>query len=326
MVSNDIPMEECIETIVETLPVCKERGVAYATFSVIHVNTKGKGYMFEFDNPECIFFRDGKIVDLPREELNILNKKVYKSKLDLKNQDVIIVMSDGVPHAGVGKTLNLGWQRPDIMEYMQNAVDMSMSATCIANILASASENLYLHEPGDDTTAAAIKVREKEIVNIMIGPPVRIEDNEKYVKDFLENEGKRIICGGTTSKIVAKYLNTELRTDLNYIESDIPPIGYIDGIDLCTEGVLTLRKLIELSEEYLRTDSNEPKNFLKKDGASRLAEFLFEKATHVNFFVGQAINEAHKGLPIDSTMKFKLVEKLTENLEKMGKVIETKFY
>lgn len=326
MVSNDIPMEDCIETIVETLPVCKERGVAYATFSVIHVNTQGKGYMFEFDNPECIFFRDGKIVDLPREELNILDKKVYKSDLNLKNQDVIIVMSDGVPHAGIGKTLNLGWQRPEIIEYMQNAVDMSMSATCIANVLASASENLYMHEPGDDTTVAAIKIREKETVNIMIGPPVRMEDTKDYVRDFLKNEGKRIVCGGTTSKIVAEYLHTELRTDLNYIDSDIPPIGYIDGIDLCTEGVLTLRKLIELSETYLKVDSNEPKNFLKKDGASRLAEFLFENATHVNFFVGQAINEAHKGLPIDSTLKFKLVEKLTENLEKMGKVVEARYY
>ena len=326
MVSNDIPMEDCIETIVETLPVCRERGVAYATFSVIHVNTQGKGYMFEFDNPECIFFRDGKIVDLPREELNILDKKVYKSDLNLKNQDVIIVMSDGVPHAGIGKTLNLGWQRPEIIEYMQNAVDMSMSATCIANVLASASENLYMHEPGDDTTVAAIKIREKETVNIMIGPPVRMEDTKDYVRDFLKNEGKRIVCGGTTSKIVAEYLHTELRTDLNYIDSDIPPIGYIDGIDLCTEGVLTLRKLIELSETYLKVDSNEPKNFLKKDGASRLAEFLFENATHVNFFVGQAINEAHKGLPIDSTLKFKLVEKLTENLEKMGKVVEARYY
>lgn len=326
MVSNDIPMEDCIETIVETLPVCRERGVAYATFSVIHVNTQGKGYMFEFDNPECIFFRDGKIVDLPREELNILDKKVYKSDLNLKNQDVIIVMSDGVPHAGIGKTLNLGWQRPEIIEYMQNAVNMSMSATCIANVLASASENLYMHEPGDDTTVAAIKIRKKETVNIMIGPPVRMEDTKDYVRDFLKNEGKRIVCGGTTSKIVAEYLHTELRTDLNYIDSDIPPIGYIDGIDLCTEGVLTLRKLIELSETYLKVDSNEPKNFLKKDGASRLAEFLFENATHVNFFVGQAINEAHKGLPIDSTLKFKLVEKLTENLEKMGKVVEARYY
>ena len=326
MVSNSIPMEECIETIVETLPVCKERGVAYSTFSVVHVNNEGDGYMFEFDNPQCLFFRGCEHQELQREELNILGKKIFKSDLKLKNQDVIMVMSDGVPHAGIGKTLNLGWQRPDIIDYMKRNIDPHMSAHCLANILASASEALYMGEPGDDTTVAAIKIRETQTVNIMIGPPANREDAVPYIEDFLSKEGIRIVCGGTTSQIVANYLGEEVETVLDYIDSEIPPIGYIKGIDLTTEGVITLRKLIELSEIYIRNDSNIPKQFLKKDGASRLADFLLEEATNINFYVGQAVNEAHKGLPIDSTMKFKLVEKLTKNLEYMGKTVETKYY
>lgn len=326
MVSNDISMEECIETIVQTLPVCKERGVAYSTFSVIHINNDGVGYMFEFDNPQCIFFSNGVNKELKRKELSILNKKVYKTDLKLKNQDVILLMSDGVPHAGIGKTLNLGWQREDIIQYLTQNIEPEMSARCIANILASASEALYMGEPGDDTTVATIKIRKESHVNIMIGPPVKREDCNKYVSDFLSNEGIRIVCGGTTSQIVANYLNEKVETNLDYIESDIPPIGFIRGIDLTTEGVLTLRKLIELSEEYLKVDSDLPKNFLKKDGASQLANFLFEQATDVNFFVGQAVNEAHSGLPIDSTLKFKLVEKLSENLKLMGKRITVKYY
>ena len=326
MVSNYIPMEECIETIVETLPVCKERGVAYSTFSVIHLNNNGFGYMFEFDNPQCIFFRDCEPQELQREEMNILGKKIYKSDLRLKNQDVIMVMSDGVPHAGIGKVLNLGWQREDIVEYMKNNIDPHMSAHCLANILASASEALYMGEPGDDTTVAAIKIREEQAVNIMIGPPAKREDAKEYVEDFLSKDGIRIVCGGTTSQIVAEYLGETVETDLNYIDNELPPIGYIKGIDLTTEGVITLRKLIELSETYIRTDSNIPKQFLRKDGASRLANFLLEEATEVNFFVGQAVNEAHKGLPIDSTLKFKLVEKLSNNLASLGKKVETKYY
>lgn len=326
MVSNNIPMEECVETIVQTLPVCKERGVAYSTFSAIHINNDGKGYMFEFDNPVCIFMSNGVPKELEREELNILNKKIYKTKLDLKDQDIIILMSDGVPHAGIGKTLNLGWQREDIIDYLVKNTSTDMSARCIANVLASASEALYMEEPGDDTTVAAIKIRKESTVNIMIGPPVKREDCDRYVEDFLRNDGIRIVCGGTTSQIVANYLHEEVETDINYIDQEIPPIGYIKGIDLTTEGVLTLRKLIELSEEYLRIDSDYPKNFLGKDGASQLANFLFEQATDVNFFVGQAVNEAHSGLPIDSTLKFKLVEKLSENLKSMGKRINVKYY
>ncbi len=326
LVSNDISMEECIETIAQTLPVCKDRGVAYSTFSVIHVNDNGNGYMFEFDNPECICFSNGVYKKLERQELNILNKKIFKTELNLKNQDVILLMSDGVSHAGIGKTLNFGWQRDDIIKYLSDNIRPEMSARCIANILASASEALYMGELGDDTTVVAIKIREESHVNIMIGPPVRHEDCDKYVKDFLSGKGFRIVCGGTTSQIVAKYLNEKVETSLEYVESDVPPIGYIKGIDLTTEGVLTLKKLIELSEEYLRVNSDLPKSFLKKDGASKLADLLFEEATNVNFFVGQAVNEAHRGLTIDSTLKFKLVGKLSHNLKLMGKKVTIKYY
>ncbi len=326
MVSNNISMEECVETIIETLPVCKERNIAYSTFSVIHLNNKGIGYMFEFDNPQCIFFRNCKQQEIKREKINILGKMVYKTDLKLKNQDMILLMSDGVPHAGIGKIMNLGWQRDDIIKYMEANINNHMSATCVANMLASASKALYLDEPGDDTTVAGIKIREEQIANIMIGPPAKKEDTDRYVNDFLTPKGIRIVCGGTTSQIVANYLREEVKTNFEYEDSDLPPIGYIDGIDLTTEGVLTLRKLIELSETYIKTDSDIPKRFIKKDGASRIANFLFEEATKVNFFVGQAVNEAHKGLPIDSTLKFKLVEKLSENLISMGKVIEIKYY
>ncbi len=326
MVSNNISIKECVETIIETLPVCKDRGVAYSTFSVIHLNSDGIGYMFEFDNPQCIFFRDCKAQELEREEINILGKKVYKSYLKLKNQDKVIVMSDGVPHAGIGKIMNLGWQRNDIINYIEENIDSHMSATCVANMLASASKALYLNEPGDDTTVAVIKIREEQNVNIMIGPPVKKEDCDKYVRDFLNIPGIRIVCGGTTSQIVANYLNEEVTTTFSYEVSDIPPIGYINGIDLTTEGVLTLRKLIELSETYIKIDSDVPKKFIKKDGASQIANFLFEEATNINFFVGQAVNEAHTGSPIDSTLKFKLVEKLSENLISMGKKIDIKYY
>ena len=84
MVSNEIDIEECVETIIQSLPVCKVRGVAYSTFSVIHMNRQGKGHLFEFDNPQAILIRDCKCCDFPREGMDILGKTVYKTALDLK--------------------------------------------------------------------------------------------------------------------------------------------------------------------------------------------------------------------------------------------------
>jgi len=326
MISNDIDIVDCIETIIQSLPVCKVRGLAYSTFSIIHVNTEGKGYLFEFDNPQAIYFHNGKCMDFGRQQLDILGKTVYKTDLSLDSSDVILVMSDGTIHAGIGMILNLGWQRKEIMEYLDGTITPKMSARCIACLLAAACNDLYLDKPGDDTTVAAVRLREELKVNIMVGPPVDKERDEEYIGEFMKKEGKHIVCGGTSSQIVAKFLNEELHTSLDFTDKEVPPIAYLNGVDLVTEGVITIRKLLKLSEKYIDVKDVSPKFYDKTDGASRLADMLFEEATEVNFFVGQSVNVAHQGLPIDTTMKLKLVESLSENLKKMGKDVTVKYF
>lgn len=325
MVSEDISIFDCVETILQSLPVCKVRGVAYSTFTVIHIDDEGKGYLLEFDNPEAIYYHGGKCCDFAREEMLVCGKKVYKTDLALEEGDVIVTMSDGVIHAGIGMTMNFGWQREDVKEYLDGAIKPQMSARCIAWLLAAACNDLYLDKPGDDTTVLAVKARAELKVNIMVGPPVDKSKDDFYISRFLSGEGKKVVCGGTSSQIVARYLGTSVRAGFDFPDKDVPPIGYIDGIDLTTEGVLTLRKLLEYSEKYLSVNDLSPKYFTKKDGASLLANVLFEEASDVTFFVGQSINKAHQGLPIDTTMKLKLVESLAHNLKRMGKNVEV-FY
>ena len=320
MVANEISIEECVETILQSLPVCKVRGVAYSTFSVIHMNSEGKGVLFEFD-PQAILVRGCKCCDFDRTAMDILGKTVYKTDLDLRAGDIVIVMSDGVIHAGIGMTMNLGWQRPEVMEFLDDNVKPGMSARAVACLLAGVCNDLYLGTPGDDTTVAAVKVREKLNVSLMIGPPVDKTKDDFYISRFLAEEGKKVVCGGTSSQIVARHLHTNVRASFDFPDKDVPPIGFIDGIDLTTEGVLTMRRLLELSEKYVSVHDLTPKTFTKKDGASLLAQMLFEEATSVHFFVGQSINAAHQGLPIDITMKLKLVESLAANLKKMGKEV-----
>lgn len=319
MIANDVDIEECIETIICSLPVCKVRGVAYATFSVIHINEEGEGFLFEFDNPPAIYIHDGKCAELEREKLVILDRTVYKSELKLQENDMLVVMSDGVIYAGIGMLMNFGWQRPEVIEYLNKNVTSEMSARGVACLVAGACNDLYLDKPGDDTTVAAVKVRKKLSVNVMVGPPVDKDKDDFYVARFLAGEGKKVVCGGTSSQIVARYLKKPVRTSFDFIDKDVPPIGYIEGMDLTTEGVITLRKLLELSEKYLSETDLTPKSFKKKDGASLLAKILFEEGTDITFFVGQSINAAHQGLPIDTTMKLKLIENLAARLKAMGK-------
>lgn len=325
MVANDINMEDCIETVIQSLPICKVRGLAYSTFSVIHVNREGKGYLFEFDNPQAIYYHQGKCIDFDREELLICDKKVFKTILNLEENDLVMVLSDGTIHAGIGMILNFGWQRKDIMAHLNRNIKAHMSARAVACLLAAACNDLYLDKPGDDTTVAAVKIRKKLEVNIMVGPPVDKDKDNFYIAQFLEGDAKKVVCGGTSSQIVSRYLGKPLKTSFDFPDKEVPPIGYIDGIDLTTEGVLTLRRLLDLSQHYISIQDLTPKTFSKQDGASLLANILFEESTHVHFFVGQSVNIAHQGLPIDTTMKLKLVEKLAENLRSMGKSVTVNY-
>ena len=250
---------------------------------------------------------------------------MYGTRLELKPDDYIVLMSDGVIHAGIGMLLNFGWLRKDVKEYLDKNFKKGMSARGVACLLAGACNDLYMGKPGDDTTVAVVRAREYCPVRIMVGPPVEKDQDDFYISRFLGGEDKKVVCGGTSSQIVARHLGEKVSASFDFPDKDVPPIGYIKGIDLTTEGVLTLRKLLELSERWLSTSDLTPKHSEKKDGASLLANMLFEYATHVTFFVGQSINAAHQGLPIDTTMKLKLVESIAANLRLAGKQVELNY-
>jgi hypothetical protein len=145
---------------------------------------------------------------------------------------------------------------------------------------------------------------------------------------FFSKEGKHIICGGTTSSIAAKYLGKTVKTSLNFEKSDVPPIAYIEGVDLVTEGVITMNKVVEYAKDYLGENEFYEDWSFKRDGASLISRLLFEEATDINFFVGKAINPAHQNpdLPINFNIKMNLVEELSSCLKKMGKRIKVSYF
>ncbi len=325
MLANGIPIIDCVESILETLPVCKVRNVAYSTFSIIHLNQDGEGMLFEFDAPQAILLRNGKSIDFPREEIMIQGRLVTKTPLKLQDGDAIINMSDGVMHAGIGTVLNFGWGHKQIVSYMEEHHEENLSARALAALLGKAAKDLYLDKMGDDTTIACVKFRKKQVVNILVGPPVQKDQDDIVCENFLDKEGIHIVCGGTSSTIIARHLGEDIETSLDFPDREIPPIGYIKGIDLTTEGVVTLRRLMDLAKDYLAIGNVDDKHTKKRDGASLLSNMLFEKATHVNFHVGRSVNIAHTG-EIGHTMKLMIIDKLAAELETMGKTVTIEYH
>ena len=58
MLSDGATLDEAVETMASTLPVCSERGIAYSTFTIIKVERNGNIYLAEFDNPSAVFFQE----------------------------------------------------------------------------------------------------------------------------------------------------------------------------------------------------------------------------------------------------------------------------
>ena len=328
MLAAGLPLEECVSAIAATLPVCSVRGVAYSTFTIIHIKNSEVAEIIQYDNPQVIVIRNNENYDYPKTEMNIDGKKIYKSVLRLCENDVFVAMSDGCPHAGIGLSFNFGWRREEIIGYMETMVQTGLTAKNLSTMLVDECNRLYDYKPGDDATACVIKIRKREPMNLLFGPPSNRDDADRMMSLFFSKEGKHIICGGTTSSIAAKYLGKTLVPTLNFEKSEIPPIAMLEGVDLVTEGVITINKVVEYAKDYIG-DNNmyEHWNF-KRDGASLICQLLFEEATDINFYVGKAINPAHQNpdLPINFNIKMNLVEELSACLKKMGKKIKVSYF
>jgi hypothetical protein len=145
---------------------------------------------------------------------------------------------------------------------------------------------------------------------------------------FFSKEGKHIVCGGTTSSIAAKYLGKPIRTEIDFLDPDIPPISHIEGVELVTEGVITVNRVLEYAKDYLKDNESYKHWSYKQDGASQICRLLFEEATDINFYVGRAMNPAHQNpdLPINFNIKMQLVVELSDCLRKMGKRIKVSYF
>lgn len=328
MMAEGLSLEDCVSTIAQTLPICSERGVAYSTFTIIHIVENREAEIIQYDNPLVILLRDCKNFDYPKVEMNIGGKKIYKSNVKLKDGDLFIAMSDGCPHAGLGMRYNFGWKRSEIIDFMESIAPVGYTAKNYSTMLVDECDKLYGYKPGDDVTAMVVKVRPRVPMNMLFGPPSNRDDANKMMALFFSKEGKHIVCGGTTSTIVAKYLGKPIRTSLTYLSGDVPPTAEIEGVDLVTEGVITVNKVLEYAKDTLGENKLYEKWSMGRDGACLIARLLFEEATDINFYVGRAINPAHQNpdLPINFNIKMNLVEELSKCLRQMGKRIKVSYF
>ncbi len=330
MFEEGASIELAVETIAKTLPICSVRKVAYSTFSILQISHDGKAYLAEFDNPACVFVRDGKVVNYPYKERVIEGKKIREYRFEVKVNDCFVLMSDGVIWAGTGELMNYGWTWEDMAAYTLKCTKQTKSASRLATVLSDSCNELYGEHPGDDTTIAVTRVIECKIVNIFTGPPKNKENDERAVREFMRAEGKKVVSGGTSSNIVARVLGKKIVTIMDQEDRSVPPMSEMEGLDLVTEGVVTLGKMMGLLRRYESGDFDVEffDELDANNGAARLAKMIIEECTEIRLYVGTETNTAHHNmnLPFELSVRMNIVEQLKETAKKMGKQVKVNYY
>lgn len=325
MMAENMSIEDSVYTVAKTLPLCKVRNLAYSTFTIFQlVHYGNNAYLAQFDNPNAILIREGRNYPYSSTCKIIGEKEIYESNITLQAGDMIILLTDGITSAGLGRVTINGWSRDEIIKFIELWYTPNMSPQRMASIISEASMDLSLGTPADDSTVAVFKIRKRQVVNLIIGPPEKKEEDNIILKFFFSKAGKKVVCGGSTSKMVSNYLNKPINACGSSQDEEIPSIATIEGVDLVTEGVITLGRVVELGRKYLEDSKISLKLENKTDGASLLAKLLFEEATDVNFFIGKAINPGHEldGMNINSSIKMSYIREIKNLLVKMDKKIK----
>ena len=314
--AKDADIVRTAEVIMDALPVCQVRKISYATFTVVDCLADGATRVIEMDNPPVILVRDGRVVELAYEEVASprYNDRVIRVyDLTMRPGDRLIFTSDGITQAGLGsERMRLGWRIKGCREFAleQVAKDPKISARALSQkILAQGLRQEPFQRAFDDMTAAVIYLRRPQRTIILTGPPYAAGRDKEFAEAVEDFEGRKIICGGTTANIVARELGRTIRDSLRGGgSSDIPPAAEMDGVDLVTEGILTLTRLARLLE------GDDPPR--EKNPASQLYEILLESDS-IEFVVGARINEAHQdpNLPIDLEIRRNIIKRICKVLE-----------
>ncbi len=311
-IASEIELPKALGVMMDALPVCLERKISYATYTIIDSTLNGETRVVEMGNPSFIFIRDGQEVECDTRELKFeewQNRSIKISRFKTRPGDRIIMFSDGITQAGLGSEEHkLGWRRKGCVEFVKDqlAENPELSARVLVNRVI---KQALRYEPGnlphDDMSCAVVYYRRPRKLMIMTGPPFRESQDSYWASKYTGYQGSKIVCGGTTSNILARELKLDIKTELRS-RAGLPAVSVMKGADLVTEGILTLTRVCSLLERG------------GEDG-SPASEMIEHIKNHdiIDFCVGTKVNEAHQDptLPADLDIRRNIIKKIAEILE-----------
>lgn len=305
--------------IYTSLPTCSERRISYATFSVLRSHGNGDVTLIEFDNPPALVIRNNELLELETEVFTVPRPRaapatITRRVLHSLPGDRVVFFSDGVSQAGMGSPAHpLGWQ--DVFPYIRGLLNHNpqLGSTDLSKAVLRRAEHLDGMKARDDISCGVLHVRHPRKTVLVSGPPFHPQGDE-YLASLLKNfEGKKAVCGGTTAQIIAREWGEQLHMDLSLHKGSLPPMSRLKGVDLVSEGILTISALKDALEHSVeRIESLDPP-------VEQLQNLLLNSDS-IRIVGGTRINEAHQ----DPNMPMEL-EIRRNALRSLGEILKTRY-
>lgn len=322
-VESEMPPERAAEIIMNTLPVCRERGISYATFTLVDIRPGASVRIVEYDNPDYVIVRESTLVEPIKDCARIERKRkqsapsreaaLWYSDFKARPGDRLVFFSDGVTQSGMGsRTHPLGWGAVAVRDYILESISSAPSVSA-RDLARSIVNRAHLNDgmaAKDDISCAVVYFRHPRELLIMTGPPVSPERDEELVREFREFPGRKTVCGGTTANIVSRGLGKPLRLDMKNLDPVVPPTSIMEGADLVTEGIITLGRAAEILEQGASLPAPRGAD-TARNGATRLVDLILD-SDRITFVVGTKINEAHQdpNMPVELEIRRNVVKKI----------------
>lgn len=322
-IASDIPIKRAAQIIMNTLPVCKDRGISYATFTLVDIEPNSTVRVIEYDNPPYILIRNQTFVE-PIKEFTAIERKnkktapkkeaiVYYSQYEACPGDRLVFFSDGVTQAGMGSIkYPFGWGYNNVQNFILDEIDKKpeISARELARILVNQAEFIDGFRAKDDITCGVIYSRKPRDLLVLTGPPLYSERDTELSRIFTSFNGKKIISGGTTANIISRETGNTITVSLKNIDPKIPPESVMKGADMVTEGIITMGTVAEI------LDSGGDVENLKTNAATRIVE-LFLNSDRILFVAGTKINEAHQdpNMPVELEIRRNIIKRTASLLQ-----------
>lgn len=322
----NIGLRRAATLIMDALPICPDRHISYSTFTMVKASPEGTVRMIEYENPPATLLRGTDVLPIARTAYTLPRwegRKMTYATFQMTLGDRLFFCSDGITQAGLGEPdtpFGQGLER--VIPWLQESIGIApeIGARILCKGAADRATRLDGGRAGDDTTAAMLYYRTPRVTQMLTGCPFDRTQDAAYAALAIRPGVATIISGGSTADLIARELNRPIETPLVALDPEVPAGSEIPGIDLVTEGCVTLSKVIE----SLRN----PGPDVRVNPATKMRDLLLA-SDRIFIDVGTAINPAHQdpNLPVALDIRRNIVKDLAEVLRtRYCKDVEVRFH